>query len=78
MPGPPPQSLLAKAFRGELVAQDKNDEPASVLLERIRSEKQMPFKSKKKAKEYELLEELSLAAEAKANYAKSGNMVTKK
>ncbi len=31
-----PQSLLAKAFRGELVAQDPNDEPASVLLERIR------------------------------------------
>ncbi len=27
--------LLAKAFRGELVPQDPNDEPASVLLERI-------------------------------------------
>lgn len=32
-------SLLAKAFRGELVEQDPNDEPASVLLERIRTEK---------------------------------------
>lgn len=30
-------SLLAKAFRGELVPQDPNDEPASVLLERIRT-----------------------------------------
>ena len=30
------QSLLAKAFRGELVPQDPNDEPASALLERIR------------------------------------------
>ena len=29
-------SLLAKAFRGALVPQDSNDEPASVLLERIR------------------------------------------
>jgi type I restriction enzyme, S subunit len=29
--------LLAKAFRGELVTQDPNDEPASVLIERIRS-----------------------------------------
>jgi type I restriction enzyme S subunit len=34
-----PQSLLAKAFRGELVSQDENDEPASVLLERIRINK---------------------------------------
>lgn len=31
-------SILAKAFRGELVPQDPNDEPASVLLERIRTE----------------------------------------
>jgi type I restriction enzyme S subunit len=33
------QSILAKAFRGELVPQDPNDEPASVLLERIKAEK---------------------------------------
>ncbi len=30
------QSILAKAFRGELVPQDPNDEPASLLLEKIR------------------------------------------
>jgi type I restriction enzyme, S subunit len=29
--------VLAKAFRGELVPQDPNDEPASALLERIAS-----------------------------------------
>ena len=34
------QSILAKAFRGELVPQDPNDEPASVLLEQIRAERE--------------------------------------
>jgi type I restriction enzyme S subunit len=33
------RAILAKAFRGELVAQDPNDEPALVLLERIREER---------------------------------------
>jgi len=33
------QSILKKAFSGQLVAQDPHDEPASVLLERIRAEK---------------------------------------
>jgi type I restriction enzyme, S subunit len=34
------RAILAKAFRGDLVPQDPNDEPASVLLERIRAERQ--------------------------------------
>jgi type I restriction enzyme S subunit len=33
-------SFLAKAFRGDLVPQDPDDEPASVLLERIREQRQ--------------------------------------
>lgn len=33
------QAILAKAFRGELVPQDPDDEPASVLLQRINAEK---------------------------------------
>lgn len=41
------QSILAKAFRGELVPQDSNDEPAEVLLERIREEKTLTEKSSK-------------------------------
>jgi type I restriction enzyme S subunit len=32
-------ALLAKAFRGELVSQDPNDEPASMLLRHIRESK---------------------------------------
>ncbi len=45
------QSVLAKAFRGELVPQDPNDEPAEKLLERILKEKakmEMDLKAMKK------------------------------
>ena len=34
------QAILTKAFRGELVPQDQNDEPASALLDRIRADRQ--------------------------------------
>ena len=46
------QKILDLAIRGKLVPQDQNDEPASVLLERIREEKkQMVKEGKLKAKD---------------------------
>ena len=42
------RSILAKAFRGELVEQDPNDEPASVLLDRIRVDREQQAQEKTK------------------------------
>ena len=39
------QAILKKAFNGRLVAQDPNDEPASVLLDRIRAEREQVAKN---------------------------------
>jgi type I restriction enzyme S subunit len=43
-----PQALLAKAFRGALVPQDPTDEPASVLLQKIKAEAAKGGKKKEK------------------------------
>ena len=45
------KSILQQAIQGKLVPQDPNDEPASVLLERIREEKARLVKEKKIKKE---------------------------
>jgi type I restriction enzyme S subunit len=43
------QSILAKAFRGELVPQNSSDAPASVLLDQLRAEREsMNRKTSKK------------------------------
>ena len=41
------KSILQEAVQGKLIPQDENDEPASVLLERIRTEKQALIKAGK-------------------------------
>ena len=41
------RSILAKAFKGELVPQDPTDEPAIVLLERIRNDRASQVKPAK-------------------------------
>ena len=45
------QTILDRAIRGQLVSQDPTDEPASVLLERIRAEKEELIKEKKLKRE---------------------------
>jgi type I restriction enzyme S subunit len=57
-----PQSLLVKAFRGEVAPQDPNDEPASMLLDRIRSERES--RASKKAKTSRVKKGRSQPAEA--------------
>lgn len=50
------ETILDLAVRGKLVPQNPNDEPASVLLERIREEKERLIKEKKIKKEKPLAE----------------------
>ena len=45
------QSVLKKAFEGRLVSQNPDDEPVSVLLERIRAEKEQRAASGKAGKQ---------------------------
>jgi len=44
------QSILAKAFRGELTERDPNDEPAEKLLERIKQERRKKWEEGLRAK----------------------------
>ena len=44
------QSILKKAFSGQLVPQDPDDEPAAVLLKRIKAEKAAPSQNNTRAR----------------------------
>lgn len=49
-------AILAKAFRGELVPQDPNDEPASILLDRIKAAAKTVSKGRRASSEGVVLE----------------------
>ena len=83
------KSILQQAIQGKLVPQDPNDEPASVLLERIREEKARLVEEKKIKKEknpsvifraednsyYEKLEEKIIEIESDYNFPNSWSVV---
>lgn len=54
------QSILQRAFTGQLVPQDPNDEPAAELLQRIQEEKSGSKTQSKKAKAASTDEQLSI------------------
>ena len=66
------KSILQEAIQGRLVPQDPNDEPASVLLERIKEEKTKLFKAGK-LKKKDLVDSVIFKGDDNKYYEKIGN-----
>ena len=69
------KSVLQEAIQGKLVPQDPNDEPASVLLERIKEEKAKLFKEGK-LKKKDLVDSVIFKGDDNKYYEKVGSQVT--
>ena len=69
------KSVLQEAIQGKLVSQDPNDEPASVLLERIKEEKAKLFKEGK-LKKKDLVGSVIFKGDDNKYYEKIGSEVT--
>ncbi len=67
------KAILQMAIQGKLVPQDPNDEPASVLLEKIRAEKQKLIKEGKIKKDK--VDSVIFRGEDNRHYEKVGNEV---
>ena len=68
------KSVLQEAIQGKLVSQDPNDEPASVLLERIKEEKAKLFKEGK-LKKKDLVGSVIFKGEDNKYYEKVGSEI---
>ena len=68
------KSVLQEAIQGKLVSQDPNDEPASVLLERIKAEKAKLFKEGK-LKKKDLVDSVIFKGENNKYYEKVGSEI---
>ena len=69
------KSVLQEAIQGKLVPQSPDDEPASVLLERIKEEKAKLFKEGK-LKKKDLVDSVIFKGEDNKYYEKVGSQVT--
>ena len=69
------KSVLQEAIQGKLVSQDPNDEPASVLLERIKEEKAKLFKEGK-LKKKDLVDSVIFKGDDNKYYETIGSEVT--
>lgn len=66
------EKILDLAMRGKLVPQDPNDEPASVLLEKIKAEKEQLIKEKRLRKRNHLLQLLMMKSHLTSLIAGNG------
>ena len=69
------KSILQEAIQGKLIPQDPNDEPASVLLQRLKEEKQRLVKERK-LKKKDIIDSIIYKGDDNKYYEQIGNNIT--